>query len=30
LSHPDYDGYYEPLRGVSHWAEIDYPIPPTM
>lgn len=25
LSHPDYDGYYEPLRGVTHWAEIEYP-----
>lgn len=28
LSHPDYDGYCEPLCGVSHWAEVEYPVPP--
>lgn len=29
-SHPDYDGYYEPITGVEQWAEIEYPEPPVL
>ena len=27
-SHQDYDGYYEPLKDVEMWAEMEYPTPP--
>lgn len=27
-SHPEYDGYYEPLAGVELWSEMQYPEAP--
>lgn len=29
-SHPDYDGYYEPLNDVVYWTEMEYPTPPAV